>query len=125
MSVGADGNCFFRALAQSSAYNKGAALAANPRPEHVFLPRCTPDGIHCSQIWSVQPSDVALSPCALYADHRILSAQEETKGAEEVRHAVVTALQDARDDIEPFLTMPWDVYCRNMRKSGTWGGALS
>ena len=37
---------------------------------------------------------------------------------------MVTALQDARNDIEPFLTMPWDVYCRNMQKSGTWGGSL-
>jgi hypothetical protein len=56
------------------------------------------------------------------AEGRILSSIEETDAAAQVRSSVVDALQDSRESIEPFLTMPWDTYCKNMAASGTWGG---
>jgi OTU-like cysteine protease len=66
----------------------------------------------------------AWQTCPLaFAEGRILSSDEETAAAATVRADIVSALHDQREMIEPFLTMPWDVYCRNMASSGTWGGA--
>ena len=58
-----------------------------------------------------------------HAEGSVLSFSEETKEGARVRAAVVDALQSSREMIEPFLTSPWDDYCRAMRMSGTWGGA--
>ena len=63
-----------------------------------------------------------MQSCA-HADGKLLSRQEEGTAAAQVRQKVVDALQRQRSDIEPFLTMPWDVYCKNMATPGTWGGA--
>jgi hypothetical protein len=53
----------------------------------------------------------------------VLTAKEETHEAARVRAEVVQALQGARTMMEPFLTVPWDAYCKNMALPGTWGGA--
>jgi hypothetical protein len=121
VSVGADGNCFFRALAQSSAANRGVALDS-PITCAIMVDSAAASGVHLEAPSRSMHHAWLTSPHAC-AEGRILSKDEETAAAATVRADIVSALHDQREMIEPFLTMPWDVYCRNMASFGTWGGA--
>jgi hypothetical protein len=58
------------------------------------------------------------------AELRILDRLEEGQRADELRARIVGALNESRDFLEPFMTIPWDKYCSTMAQTGTWAGVF-
>ncbi|KAL3161809.1 hypothetical protein ABBQ38_008901 [Trebouxia sp. C0009 RCD-2024] len=51
-----------------------------------------------------------------------LKLAEEQQAADELRQSICKKMQSKREDISPFLEVPFDQYISSMSQASTWGG---